>query len=33
VLQRVSVDALTSQRLTAEQAGVRDPVWAPFSRQ
>jgi TolB protein len=33
VLQRVSIDALTSQRLTAEQADVRDPVWAPFSRQ
>ena len=32
VLQRVSVDGLTSQRLTAQQADVRDPVWAPFSR-
>jgi len=31
-LQRVSVDGLTSQRLTSEQADVRDPVWAPFSR-
>jgi TolB protein len=32
VLQRVSVDGLTSQRLSAEQADVRDPVWAPFPR-
>ena len=32
VLQRVSVDGLTSQRLSAEQADVRDPVWAPFGR-
>jgi len=31
VLQRVSVDGLTSQRLTAAQAAVREPVWAPFS--
>lgn len=32
VLQRVSVDGLTSQRLRAESADVRDPVWAPFTR-
>lgn len=31
VLQRISVDGLTSQRLTAAQAAVREPVWAPFS--
>jgi TolB protein len=32
VLQRVSVDGLTSQRLRADSADVREPVWAPFSR-
>ncbi len=32
ILQRVSVDGLTSQRLRAESAEVREPVWAPFSR-
>ena len=32
VLERVSVDALTGQRLKSEQADVREPVWAPFSR-
>jgi len=32
ILQRVSVDGLTSQRLRAEAADVRDPVWAPFTR-
>jgi len=33
VLQRVSVDGLTSERLTSQQAGVREPAWAPFPRQ
>jgi TolB protein len=32
VLQRVSVDGLTSQRLRADSADVREPVWAPFTR-
>ncbi len=32
ILQRVSVDGLTSQRLRAESADVREPVWAPFAR-
>lgn len=32
VLQRVSVDGQTSQRLRADSADVRDPVWAPFTR-
>ncbi len=32
ILQRVSVDGLTSQRLRAESADVREPVWAPFTR-
>jgi TolB protein len=32
ILQRVSVDGLTSQRLRADAADVRDPVWAPFTR-
>jgi TolB protein len=32
ILQRVSVDGLTSQRLRADAAEVREPVWAPFSR-
>jgi TolB protein len=31
VLQRVSVDGLTSQRLRADSADVREPVWAPFT--
>ncbi|HEY2592112.1 MAG TPA: Tol-Pal system beta propeller repeat protein TolB [Steroidobacteraceae bacterium] len=31
VLQRVSVDGVTSQRLEAQQGDVRDPVWGPFS--
>jgi TolB protein len=31
VLQRVSLDGLTAQRLKSEQADVREPVWAPFS--
>jgi TolB protein len=31
VLQRVSVDGVTSQRLESEHADVRDPVWGPFS--
>ncbi|MGH8149992.1 MAG: Tol-Pal system beta propeller repeat protein TolB [Steroidobacteraceae bacterium] len=30
VLQRASLDGLTSQRLTSDQADVRDPVWGPF---
>jgi TolB protein len=30
VLKRVSLDGLTSQRLTSSQADVRDPVWGPF---
>src|SRR3984957_1657042 len=32
ILQRVSVDRLTSQRLRADAADVREPVWAPFTR-
>ncbi len=32
ILQRVSVDGLTSQRLRADSAEVREPVWAPFTR-
>ena len=33
ILQRVSVDGLTSQRLRAvDAADVREPVWAPFPR-
>jgi TolB protein len=32
ILQRVSVDGLTSQRLRADAADVREPVWAPFAR-
>ncbi|MEJ0008861.1 MAG: Tol-Pal system beta propeller repeat protein TolB [Steroidobacteraceae bacterium] len=32
ILQRVSVDGLTSQRLRADSAEVREPVWAPFAR-
>ena len=32
VLQRVSVDGLTAQRLRADAAEVREPVWAPFTR-
>jgi TolB protein len=32
ILQRVSVDGLTSQRLRADAADVREPVWAPFTR-
>jgi TolB protein len=31
VLQRVSLDGLTSQRLTSDRADVRDPVWGPFA--
>jgi TolB protein len=31
VLQRVSVDGLTAQRLASEHEDVRDPVWGPFS--
>lgn len=31
ILQRVSVDGLTSQRLRADSAEVREPVWAPFA--
>jgi TolB protein len=30
VLKRVSIDGLTSQRLTSSEADVRDPVWGPF---
>lgn len=30
VLQRVSVDGVTSQRLESQQGDVRDPVWGPF---
>jgi TolB protein len=30
VLQRASLDGLTSQRLTSDRADVRDPVWGPF---
>jgi TolB protein len=33
VLQRASLDGLTSQRLTSDQADVRDPVWGPFAHQ
>jgi len=33
ILERVSVDGLTGQRLKSDQADVRDPVWAPFSHQ
>src|SRR5580692_6027957 len=32
ILQRVSVDGLTSQRLRSDAAEVREPVWAPFTR-
>jgi TolB protein len=32
-LQRVSVDGQTSQRLRADSADVREPVWAPFTPQ
>jgi TolB protein len=32
ILQRVSIDGLTSQRLRADSADVREPVWAPFAR-
>jgi TolB protein len=32
ILQRVSIDGLTSQRLRADAADVREPVWAPFAR-
>lgn len=32
LLQRVSVDGQTSQRLRADSADVREPVWAPFTR-
>jgi TolB protein len=32
ILQRVSTDGLTSQRLRADSADVREPVWAPFAR-
>ncbi|HTY48812.1 MAG TPA: Tol-Pal system beta propeller repeat protein TolB [Steroidobacteraceae bacterium] len=32
VLERASVDGLTSQRLSADGADVREPVWAPFER-
>jgi TolB protein len=32
VLQRASLDGLTSQRLTSDQADVRYPVWGPFRR-
>ncbi|HEX3838567.1 MAG TPA: Tol-Pal system beta propeller repeat protein TolB [Steroidobacteraceae bacterium] len=31
ILQRVSVDGQTSQRLRADSADVREPVWAPFA--
>jgi TolB protein len=31
ILQRVSVDGQTSQRLRADSAEVREPVWAPFA--
>ncbi len=31
ILQRVSVDGQTSQRLRADSAEVREPVWAPFT--
>ncbi|HTB68393.1 MAG TPA: Tol-Pal system beta propeller repeat protein TolB [Steroidobacteraceae bacterium] len=31
ILQRVSIDGLTSQRLRADSADVREPVWAPFA--
>ncbi len=31
VLQRASLDGQTSQRLTSDQADVRDPVWGPFA--
>jgi TolB protein len=32
ILQRVSMDGLTAQRLRADAAEVREPVWAPFMR-
>jgi TolB protein len=32
ILQRVSVDGQTAQRLRADSADVREPVWAPFTR-
>jgi TolB protein len=32
ILQRVSVDGQSSQRLRADSADVREPVWAPFAR-
>ena len=32
ILQRASVDGLTSQRLRAASADVREPVWGPFER-
>jgi TolB protein len=32
ILQRVSVDGLSSQRLRSDAAEVREPVWAPFTR-
>jgi len=32
ILQRVSVDGQTSQRLRADSAEVREPVWAPFTQ-
>ncbi len=31
ILERASVDGLTSQRLSSDQADVRDPVWGPFA--
>ncbi len=30
VLERVSLDGLTSQRLVSKHSDVRDPVWGPF---
>jgi TolB protein len=32
VLQTVSVDGLTGQRLKSDQGDVREPVWGPFAR-
>ncbi len=33
VLQRCSVDGVTSQRLESENEDVRDPIWGPFAHQ
>jgi TolB protein len=33
LLETVSIDGLTSQRLKSEHGEVREPVWGPFNRQ